>query len=932
MVKQQLIDLVSAANTAGTLAHGPFSLFNPSGAYFDMVAPYVITDRGGWDIATTYNAGDQVTCDGYKFITVLNSNVGIRPLDATTGIPHDSFTWEQPWHSCYQRIRDELHSAFIRQNASGQLAPYQASVSGPWPCQNPSRDYDDQAFYYADTGNPESVTISGSASTGALAVGTFDYRQTELPITLDGSSGGGQPATSSPPGSNPTVTTAITGPPGQVRYQYNSATQIKIAVGGTEPLPINATFTIGILAFRGITNREEGDGDTINFLAFQDGTDPTSLVTIDTSGWIAGATFDISFSGWSPFFGSGDFGRYSGALTLTCTVNATVEPGIYNVGVTSTADPNNRAGGTLTVLDNGDGTITASGSNEWAFDTFLVIDNGMQIDGTISFVATDAVEVPGIHDSKRVLKIALPKFNPDSGVPLGLYAGLALYENADPTQTGPFASGQIGIPTGDANLTLAEITETPPYKIVPTGGDIALTFVKWSYLAAIGVDSITASTDGFWFGKTPPITSPSMIPFDKMPWNIFPTTIVTSGHNNAEANRYLGFTLPYVGGAFTGANATPAYTFADAPAWLTGATTSSETLPWPKRWKPLVFYPVGFTILDSYGNIQVSQTAGWSGTSEGGWPHTLGAITIEPTRTVGASSQAGATWKLTKMLRAAPSVQRNKAYSLKDTPIDDNGNEITCTVAGTTPATFTGTWATVLNATTIDGPVTWKLTRVNAKFNPAVGSIMPPSYPFFWQNPASNWSPNTAYAVGDERTDTVGNTQKVIIAGTSGATHPAWNAGLGSNTVDSDVTWQNIRLEQPPLTDTNADPSFPSGGHTVQFPFSFQPQGWWIYRVALNRIPQKKSRTTPPTVPVSVTLGCVRSGSFVAFGTYNTGQIIDAMWPIFTNTALAYQCSERVDVQAEIVTCGLAYSTWGNVSYPMAAAYINDMNAILPLL
>ena len=168
-----------------------------------------------------------------------------------------------------------------------------------------------------------------------------------------------------------------------------------------------------------------------------------------------------------------------------------------------------------------------------------------------------------------------------------------------------------------------------------------------------------------------------------------------------------------------------------------------------------------------------------------------------------------------------------------------------------------------------DNGVKWKLIKLLQHIEPAVARLTPTIYPCFWQNPTEG------------------------------------------------------EIDPPPIL-TNA--IVDNGGGR---PFDFHPQGWWIYRVALNRIPQTKSTDKPPTDPIPVTIGCIRNGAFVAFGTYNTGQIIDAYWPVFTNTALCYQAAERIDVQAAILTCGVNYGKWGHVDYPFAATYLNDVEILL---
>lgn len=863
-----ILNLMSLANSKSTVPHRPFLVasFNPRRE---------VNDRGGFVFGDTYNFGDQVSYNGYLFIA-FSDGITAYPLDPTTNDPNGG--WLQPWQSCYQRLRDAVKEA-VDDPFLG-LSAWKQAISGSWPCQNPNIDYQDLEFYFADTGSSENVVITGEGI--VQAVGTASQVQTELPIALDSSGPNLFPQDDTTPGANPDIVDALAGPPGQYNFIYNPATEITIVIGGTVPITVNAQFEIQVGAFRGLSVREDGSGPDglLNTTFTQDGTDPLSLLTVDTSEWISGATFSTSFGGWNAFLGSGDFSVYAGTISVVCTLSGTVSPGTYKVKLTSSGNPNNRASGTLTFTDNGDGTETISGDNTWAYDTFLNVDNGMTIangrdihgsliNATISYTATGGTEVPGIHDTKKVFKIALPEFDA-SLIPSGLYVGATLYRNNDPSQTFPFTLDQIGTYSAAQPY---RITETSPYTVILDGvtssvPGIDFSFARQTVQNGIRFSTFTPSTTGFWFGKTPPVSSLGLRPYDKMPWNIFPTTQVGTGAGTAVPNQFLGYSPPYIHGTnVDGSPASQAYVN-DGPAWIP-TSANNEMLPWPKRWKPNVTYPANYSIMDSFGNLQTCD-GGRSGSTEPMWTQNLGDTIREPDF-IGTHRQPGALWRLTKILRHVPTILRNSKYGLGDTEYDDNGNLQTVTTAGTT-AILTPTWNITLSGTTTDGTVVWTLTNIYEPINPAVAKITPVVYPSFWQNPAA------------------------------GQTDPP-----------------------PILVNSPQD----SGGHFI---FSFAPQGWWIYRVALNRIPQIKTTAKPPSDPISVTLGCIRNGAFVAFGTYNSGQIIDAYWPIFTNTALCYRASERIDVQAAIVICGLGYGTWGNVDYPFAATYLNDIETVLNLL
>jgi hypothetical protein len=243
------------------------------------------------------------------------------------------------------------------------------------------------------------------------------------------------------------------------------------------------------------------------------------------------------------------------------------------------------------------------------------------------------------------------------------------------------------------------------------------------------------------------------------------------------------------------------------------------------------------------------------------------------------------------------------------------------------------------------------------------------------QQCVDGWIGNHYWAQGTQIFDKNGNVQQVIsntgsgnFINLSGVTEPNWATTLNATTVESTsrpLTWQLVALAGTinsgssfPTWGTNLNgitidpyigadgngfsPPIPThlawkltqvGTNLYNLPTSFNPVGWWIYRVAINRLGVVKNGVAiPQSGTVPVTLGCFRNGAFVAFGTYNTGQTIDAMWPIFTSSPLVYQCSEQVDIQAEAISCGLGLATGGSVTYPICAAFYNDMMALLNLI
>lgn len=931
MVRQDLINLINTANGKTTVPNTPFNLFTGS--------PVGVTNRGTYNSSTAYNVNDQVEMNGYTFISMANGNT--TPPLSGTGTP--GANWQQPWWSCYQRMRDNVKAAATG-TTPPRLAEWETSVSGPWPCQNPDINYDQLTFYFADTGHGATVTISGETG-GACYGKVLGMAETEWMLDPEnplgvfggnsGTGGGGgvsYPQTQSPnDGSFPETFTAVTGPVsatgnpatdhgGQYRYRYITEVEFAVVIGGNASLPVDATFTFEVLAVQGATLTLPANGTPS--LAY-DATDPTTLVNIDASQWIAGCVFTNSFTGWQPTWSPDNNARY-GVITYTGTINGTIAPGRYTLKVSFTGNPNNQASGQI-VNNSSDGGVTITqtgGPMVWSCNTFCGIGPVMEATGTITPSFSSAVVTPGIHNSKTIYKIALPTFN---GLGPPLINPVQEYYTEDMTGgglTGAIAvqATQNGGPIWGLNESDASLTTLPfAFELIATGG-ASFTF--------------NTSTPGYWTGVTPPVASIGIRDWDVMQWNKFPVT--NTSPTKALSNTFLGYAAPYTGGTVTGANAEPAYSSTDAPAWVLAATSDNETLPWPKLWKSNTYYPVGFTILDSNGNFQQVTSAGRSGSTQPNWPQTLDAYTTEPIYTGSGGSDPRLAWKLIKLLRPASTWAANTNYALNQTIVDSNSNTQTCVTAGTSGSAAPA-WSTTLNSTTNDGMAVWQLTKILPRLAPAVARISPPLYPVFWQNAfPTTWVADTAYAVNATVIDANRNTQTCTAAGTSGASTPAWATTIGAATVDGTVHWKLTALQTgPPLTmpytDSSGNPIY-NFGYTAGAPNGPAGPGWFIYRVALNRIPQTKTTAAPPTAPIAVTLGCVRSGAFVAFGTYNTGQIFTAMWPVFTGDALAYQASEQVDVQAEFITCGNSYSTWGTVDFPWAAAYYNDIETLLARL
>lgn len=255
--------------------------------------------------------------------------------------------------------------------------------------------------------------------------------------------------------------------------------------------------------------------------------------------------------------------------------------------------------------------------------------------------------------------------------------------------------------------------------------------------------------------------------------------------------------------------------------------------------------------------------------------------------------------------------------------------------------------------------------ELNSRGEPVGAAVETLSSPYFSSEFA--WTANTDILAGRWLVRN-GFWQRATRNGRTGTTLPVWPAAAGQTVTDGTVIWRAYsyfgsrarlfaaprypfkRLGDPLLLTPEAWPNWVNfkTGWKNQFS-SLYDQYWWLRRIRINRLrgPGADAQQHNAGAEIPVTLGCVRNGNFVPFGTWNTGSWVEVetgdtdaagapvrathfLWPIFDKSALVYQAEERVDVQAEFIAG--PPSGGHQINYPILADHLNDAHAVLQQL
>ena len=880
------------------------------------------------------------------------------------------------WLTELHRLRDAV-SNYV---TTVQIDLSQLSVSGAWltgqgdlagwPIAGPQWYYHDQWFYFADTGGTVNVTVGAVWSAGAISAGKFATRAVVCNISeeWDGDGWGtGASIYADPPQPlvgphdplsrganlprlttgyrwnprNPTITppggASPTGgyepiPGGSFDCLYGTAQEWSIIIGGTKDVTLTGRFYVHLPVTPGqtVATHTHGLGGPTT-VTTADPTNPIDLISVDST-----ANFPGTFT--KRLVNEGIYGTW---VFLEWDVNQTISPGRYTAKLNfdtngddsltsvnyygSTIDP---TPGSLTygrtIADpasydqlttvttktriSGVGAGQGAGNVGWmmasASITWGTPTGGLYpaptISGapaSISVSYSEAVSADGIHGTTALKKIALPDSAANDGglLPAGIYCIQALLTDPPDTPVIYPAADQFC----DLYLTSHDYSDLTSgenfYR--PAGAWIWSPFPQPVFtgekISIAGTWAVTTSTPGFWTGITGVISNLNPPGLTQMPWNYTRRRDQTGGGDFIENPMLL-------------ANA-PSYP-ASGPYNSYDGSLPVEQQPEPPVWKANTPFTLGFTIIDLYGNFQKVITAGVSGSYGGtgthpAWPH----------GTLGNTTDGTVVWTVVKVRTDKYTWQPQAGpVAVGDTVLDSNGHYQVCVQGGTTsgpPLTPPPTWATGLGDLTNDGSVVWKLSRWPG-IKPAAHRVAgPPRYPVYW----------FAETIAALKPPTTSAESEKTIWGCG----CQWQRSPGAAGTGLDIGWQQDNMAK----------------------------GWWLYSVGLNRM-KYPVRTVLPigagsvTVgagavdiggsgttadEISVTLGCIRSGVFVPFGTYTTGQVIRGLWPIFTSDALVYQCSERLDVQALAigVQSGGGVAIGGTCAPPLCAAFAADLETLL---
>ncbi|MEI6197208.1 MAG: hypothetical protein WCS42_23075 [Verrucomicrobiota bacterium] len=553
-------------------------------------------------------------------------------------------------------------------------------------------------------------------------------------------------------------------------------------------------------------------------------------------------------------------GRFS---ALVWRLNRAIDPGRYEITLTVPDQGDDQSNFHYTLQADGSGWNEVQNYTDTVVKSRVDITPGLIWNGRFEQPSEEAVEVDGIHDTKAIKCIPLTPIWP----------------------------------------AICSVKDSP---------EVVTMFPA----------PITASTDGYWLGKTYPIGN-CFVPAPN------PTSLV--------------------------------------------------------RWPANAVVPVGCQIYDATGNIWTCIQAGNTGPLEPlayydrlglvpTWPHTLGAVYEEMDLNSYLPISNPAKWKLTNLVRTRYETPwwQGKTIEVGVPAFFRTVGEICVSRAGDfyqctkTQMMVDGSWAD--SPTGIDG---LSSSNINAlldepDWNRAIGSVIrleifansqdwavewtsifhpgptvnpgPArvgsqmfSYPCIWDE--DGWIAAALFNLGRKILEG-GRIWVCSNGGQTGSIKPDFSGE--TEVADGTAKWQ---LESKVnYFSSESGSRYPLAAAAA----SGLPQKWWIRQLFLNRVVHGSpiwsagamagsvggGFPNASTQSIPVEIGFYRSGAFVLLGHYMTGMQPMVMWPVFTDTPLVYKAGERVDVQASVVRPDDNHQ----LGFPISAEHYNDMERSLNLL
>ena len=818
--------------------------------------------------------------------TTLPANVTAMPVTGGSGTGAAFAGWPtmQPdpaWGMELARLRaaaNALQLTGTSTTLANALTPaVLQGISGPWPVSTPTANFTDTNFYYADTGHGESVALVSRfypSSTGSFRTTVINKLSHDIYTGT---------------GWWPYYGGGLAGP-----FGLNSGH------------PADPGYTIGQIITDGIANYEVLD-------KFDIGSDAWIVYSLRPVEPVVSSLLGLytTHNEYSMVIGGVDNVTLTGVFYIMASISIGSTIVYTNGSLVSTTPDGTNAASQVAISGNFPGAVaiqTVAGSPGYLLITFTV--NQSIAPG--KYTAIVDITPPAQDTDDYTMDTADDNRQPDTSYPY--IAGYPF--------PGTFTASRIITTHTRVNFLYGPGSSSPPAlqgaaSVTFSGGTPSFSGnaqVSITYSAAVAVPGIHNSKQIYKIN----------LPGDNIGVG---AGIATVNQSTLPTPDYLH--TPYPQPAFTPERivmnyisitpSTTGFWTAYAPMVSTLNPAVNSQMPWNILQHRNGSGPGGLAI-DFNPMLLGGGGASYSG-GTGGSAYTTQRLSNSYDNTIPVEAQI-----------EPPSWKALTWFTVGFTIIDSNGNFQQVTVAGCSAATHP-TWATTAGATCTDGTgldpagftqpiITWRCLRVNTPArgilpathrlpNPANGQCALPRYPVYWYS------------------ETIAKLKPPI----SGTALTIWG---------NYAQWTNI----------------PSGGNPANgWQYGNQAKGWFIYSVSISRL-KFVVRTQPgaeqgsaggpagsagdtgksaggmsTTGEIAVTIGCMRSGAFVAFGTYASGQTIQVLWPIFTTDALVYQAAERVDLQAIAIANGGAGVAYGaSVTFPLAAAYVTDTDKLLTLI